>query len=103
MRIGSDKIATVGTELCEGGIEARKSGMSCTHFAGTVCSSMGPLSSVAMLLAAVFASSCPFEIERVFISSSSTPTDLFVSFAEVAGVASITSTAGISVEFGFER
>jgi hypothetical protein len=59
---------------------------------------MGPFRSVAMLLAAALASSWPFETERVLISSSRTPTDLVVSFAEVAGVESMMSTAGISVE-----
>jgi hypothetical protein len=69
-----------------------------TYFAGTDLSSIGPFKSVAMLLAAALASSWPLEIERVLISSSSTPIDLEVSFAEAAGVESITSTAGISGE-----
>lgn len=68
-----------------------------TYFAGTALSSIGPFKSVAMFPAAALASSWPFETERVLMSSSSTPTDLEVSFAEVAGVESIMSTAGISV------
>lgn len=48
-----------------------------------------------MLFAAVFASSWLFEMERLLMSSSRTVTDCDVSFAEVAGTVSITSTAGM--------
>jgi hypothetical protein len=50
-----------------------------------------------MLPVAAFVSSCVFDIERLLISSSKTPTDLTDSFVEVAGTDSITSTDGIVI------